>query len=93
MGWTIIIYNYQEHQAQLRDCLIINVIFKETAVITPKIENYYLKNFFVVAGDDEVTFDPGDIITDIEQVDEGWWMGDVNGKRGLFPSNYAELIN
>ena len=40
-----------------------------------------------------MTFDPDDIITNIEQVDEGWWIGDVNGKRGLFPSNYAELIN
>ena len=49
--------------------------------------------FFFAAGDDEITFDPGDIITNIEQVDDGWWIGEVNGQRGLFPSNYAELIN
>ncbi len=47
----------------------------------------------LIAGDDEVTFDPGDIITNIEMVDEGWWSGEVNGQRGLFPSNYAEIIN
>ena len=26
------------------------------------------------------------------QIDEGWWMGDFNGQRGLFPSNYVEPI-
>ena len=46
----------------------------------------------IAEGEDEVTFDPDDIIEDVEEVDEGWWMGTVNGKRGLFPSNYVELI-
>lgn len=44
-------------------------------------------------GDDEISFDPDDIIENIEEVDEGWWMGTVNGKRGLFPSNYVEAVN
>lgn len=26
------------------------------------------------------------------QVDEGWWIGEFNGQRGLFPANYVELI-
>ena len=47
---------------------------------------------YQAAGDDEVTFDPGDVIEDIDEIDEGWWMGSVNGKRGLFPSNYAQKI-
>ena len=32
-----------------------------------------------------MTFDPEEIIEDIEQVDEGWWIGTVRGARGLFP--------
>ena len=28
----------------------------------------------------------------IDQVDEGWWIGTVNGHRGLFPANYVELL-
>lgn len=46
------------------------------------------------AGDDsEITFDPGDIITDIEQIDDGWWKGKgPDGQVGLFPANYVELI-
>ena len=45
-----------------------------------------------LAADDEITFDPDDVITDIEEVDDGWWMGTCNGNRGLFPANYVELI-
>lgn len=43
------------------------------------------------AAEDEVTFDPGDVITNIEEVSDGWWLGEVNGMRGLFPANYVEL--
>ncbi|XP_062989826.1 hematopoietic lineage cell-specific protein isoform X3 [Elgaria multicarinata webbii] len=43
-------------------------------------------------GEDEISFLPGDTITDIEQVDEGWWRGRCHGKDGLFPANYVELL-
>lgn len=43
--------------------------------------------------DTEISFDPGDIITHIEKVDEGWWRGRTsNGYIGLFPANYVEEI-
>ena len=45
------------------------------------------------AGDDEISFDPDDIITEIEQIDDGWWRGRApDGTFGLFPANYVELI-
>ena len=45
------------------------------------------------ADDTEITFDPGDIITNIEQIDDGWWRGQgPDGSHGLFPANYVELI-
>lgn len=48
---------------------------------------------FVAAEDNEITFDPDDIITNIEQIDDGWWIGVApDGTRGMFPSNYVELI-
>ncbi|XP_073435418.1 hematopoietic lineage cell-specific protein-like isoform X1 [Dendrobates tinctorius] len=43
-------------------------------------------------GDDEISFQPQDLITDIEMIDEGWWSGCCRGHRGLFPANYVELI-
>ena len=47
---------------------------------------------FSADGEDEISFDPDDIIEDIDEVDEGWWMGTCHGQRGLFPANYVELI-
>ena len=53
--------------------------------------NYLCTHF--TADDTEITFDPGDIITNIEKIDEGWWRGQApNGVTGLFPANYVEEI-
>jgi cortactin len=41
--------------------------------------------------DDEISFDPGELITDIEMIDEGWWKGSCRGVTGIFPANYVEL--
>uniref|UniRef100_W5KF34 Hematopoietic cell-specific Lyn substrate 1 n=2 Tax=Astyanax mexicanus TaxID=7994 RepID=W5KF34_ASTMX len=42
--------------------------------------------------DDEISFMPDDIITNIEMVDEGWWKGTCHGRTGLFPSSFVELM-
>ncbi|XP_038667613.1 hematopoietic lineage cell-specific protein [Scyliorhinus canicula] len=42
-------------------------------------------------GSDEISFDPDDIITNIEMIDEGWWHGQCHGKAGVFPANYVKL--
>jgi len=43
--------------------------------------------------DTEITFDPDDIITGIEMIDEGWWRGYApSGHYGMFPANYVELL-
>jgi len=49
---------------------------------------------YQAAEDNEITFDPDDIIRNIEMIDDGWWLGDgPDGKRGMFPSNYVEVID
>ncbi|KAJ8941308.1 hypothetical protein NQ318_017848 [Aromia moschata] len=45
---------------------------------------------YQAAADDEVSFDPDDIITHIEKIDAGWWRGLCKGKYGLFPANYVQ---
>ena len=41
----------------------------------------------------ELTFNPDDIISDIQMVHDGWWYGRApNGSMGLFPSNYVQLL-
>ncbi|KAM3599954.1 uncharacterized protein V6R79_014361 [Siganus canaliculatus] len=48
---------------------------------------------YQAADDTEITFDPDDIITGIEMVDEGWWRGfGPDGRYGMFPANYVELL-
>jgi len=48
---------------------------------------------YQAADDTEITFDPGDIITHIDAIDEGWWQGlGPDGTYGLFPANYVEVI-
>ena len=34
----------------------------------------------------------GDILTVIKKEEEGWWEGDLNGKTGMFPSNFVEVL-
>uniref|UniRef100_A0A3Q3W2U4 SH3 domain-containing protein n=1 Tax=Mola mola TaxID=94237 RepID=A0A3Q3W2U4_MOLML len=46
---------------------------------------------YQAAGEDEISFDPDDIITNIEMIDEGWWRGVCKGAYGLFPANYVEV--
>jgi len=42
---------------------------------------------------DDLSFSAGDIIEIVAETNDAWWMGKVNGKQALFPSNYVEKID
>ncbi|EQK97779.1 actin binding protein [Ophiocordyceps sinensis CO18] len=45
------------------------------------------------AEDNEIELVEGEYVTNIDMVDDDWWMGtNSRGERGLFPSNYVELV-
>lgn len=45
------------------------------------------------AEDNEIELKEGEYVTNIEMVDEDWWMGtNTQGESGLFPSNYVTLV-
>lgn len=45
------------------------------------------------AEDNEIELVEGQYVTNIEMVDDDWWMGtNEKGESGLFPSNYVELV-
>ena len=50
---------------------------------------------YISEHDDELDLIEGDLITilckDLE--DKGWWKGEINGKTGLFPDNFVQLIS
>ena len=43
--------------------------------------------------DDELAFNAGDIISLISKDEEAWWKGELDGRVGVFPSNYVEELN
>ncbi|KAF5375449.1 hypothetical protein D9615_007955 [Tricholomella constricta] len=44
-------------------------------------------------GTDELSFNTGDEIIVVNEVLDGWWMGELNGKKGLFPTTYVETVS
>ncbi|KAL8851402.1 MAG: hypothetical protein Q9221_003673 [Calogaya cf. arnoldii] len=45
------------------------------------------------AEDNEIDLREGEYVTNIDMVDEDWWMGEnARGEVGLFPSNYVEAV-
>uniref|UniRef100_A0AAQ6ITP9 Osteoclast-stimulating factor 1 n=1 Tax=Anabas testudineus TaxID=64144 RepID=A0AAQ6ITP9_ANATE len=43
--------------------------------------------------EDELELKVGDILDITEEVEEGWWSGTMNGKSGLFPSNFVKELD
>lgn len=45
------------------------------------------------AEDNEIQLREGEHVVDIDMVDQDWWLGsNIRGERGLFPSNYVEIV-
>ncbi|XP_058041813.1 SH3 domain-containing kinase-binding protein 1 isoform X3 [Ahaetulla prasina] len=44
--------------------------------------------------EDELTIKEGDIVTLVNKdcIDAGWWEGELNGKKGVFPDNFVKLL-
>lgn len=47
---------------------------------------------YTAQNDDELTFAEGASIKLISKEEEVWWKGEVDGKVGVFPSNYVEEV-
>ncbi|XP_053397839.1 CD2-associated protein-like isoform X6 [Mercenaria mercenaria] len=41
---------------------------------------------------DELTIKVGDIIKNVTMSEGGWWEGELNGKKGMFPDNFVKVI-
>ncbi|KAJ5257434.1 hypothetical protein N7524_008990 [Penicillium chrysogenum] len=46
---------------------------------------------YEAAEDNEIGFPEDAKISNVEFPDDDWWLGEYNGKRGLFPANYVRL--
>lgn len=59
---------------------------------------FFFLNIVIVTYDyeaeveDELTLRVGDIIKVIDIEDDDWWIGEINGRKGAFPSNFVNKI-
>lgn len=42
--------------------------------------------------DDELTFSQGDVIALLELIGQEWGRGQIHGRVGIFPLNFAEVV-
>uniref|UniRef100_A0A669P1D8 SH3 domain containing 19 n=1 Tax=Phasianus colchicus TaxID=9054 RepID=A0A669P1D8_PHACC len=42
--------------------------------------------------EDELSFKAGDFITELESVDEDWMSGEIQGRSGIFPKNFVQIL-
>ena len=83
----------------MNNCLggVVEDIYDEidTAAAPPAQAGFSVRAIYdyAAAEEGEISFDPGDIITDVDPIDEGWWQGTApNGEYGLFPATYVEMV-
>lgn len=41
--------------------------------------------------EDELTIRVGNVIKNVQMSEGGWWEGELNGKKGLFPDNFVKV--
>lgn len=61
---------------------------------TATVEKAVVRYSYSADNEDELSLKENEIIVilDKELEDAGWWKGELNGKVGVFPDNFVELI-
>ncbi|NXP26550.1 CD2AP protein, partial [Scytalopus superciliaris] len=69
-------------------------VIKSEAESKPKAKEYCRTVFSYEGSNDELSFKEGEIIQIISKDtgEPGWWKGELNGKEGVFPDNFAVQI-
>ncbi len=70
--------------------LIINTFFD--VVLNEKHSMAKVTFDYDAENNDELSLKEGDMVKVLDQEEEGWWKGELNGKIGVFPSNFVELV-
>uniref|UniRef100_A0A8C9AKK3 SH3 domain containing 19 n=1 Tax=Prolemur simus TaxID=1328070 RepID=A0A8C9AKK3_PROSS len=65
---------------------------KSVSAIAPKGRKAKALYDFHGENEDELSFKAGDIITELESVDDDWMSGELMGKSGIFPKNYVQFL-
>ena len=59
----------------------------------PKAKQFVAAFPYKATNEDEISFKIGDIITFIEEIEDGWAKGELeSGSSGLYPTNFVKVI-
>ena len=63
-----------------------------TAPLQSHAEGHWVKALYDFSGSasDELRFKAGDMVEVTDQMSEDWWIGECNGRHGMFPASYVE---
>ena len=98
--WTILyiaecVRNGHGHSQHSTQCSYLQSVLQQLVIIAFAAEVRAIVRYsYTAVNDDELTLTEGDIITVLDQnnVDAGWWKGELRGRVGVFPDNFAELL-
>ena len=48
---------------------------------------------YIAIQPDELTLVIGEVIRKVIKKDDGWWEGEIDGKCGIFPNSFVEVIS
>ncbi|XP_047422098.1 SH3 domain-containing protein 19 isoform X2 [Sciurus carolinensis] len=65
---------------------------KSTSAISLKGRKAKALYDFQGENEDELSFKAGDVITELESVDDDWMSGELMGKSGIFPKTYVQIL-
>lgn len=82
--------DFELHQEDNRDQVYANVPARLSSV--KSIAQCQALYVYEAKLSDELSFNPGDIISIHEKTQDGWWHGELNGITGVFPSTYVQEI-
>ncbi|KRX14683.1 SH3 domain-containing kinase-binding protein 1, partial [Trichinella nelsoni] len=84
----------KEDQQQQKSPIAVKKPVEEQSDNLSKV--YVKANYcYEAENDDELTLQVGDIVAVLKKdcEDPGWWYGELNGKRGVFPDNFVSPIS
>ncbi|MBN3273807.1 LASP1 protein, partial [Polyodon spathula] len=82
------------NQGPQRGSGILNTLFAEQNVFFFTVVRYRAVYDYAAADEDEISFLDGDVILNVQVIDDGWMYGTVErtGDTGMLPANYVETM-